>query len=74
MTDVTELLHSARKAVESADHGKALRLLDEAARLGPDLFGLLLALPIFDALPEISTMVLPPAELYHISETMLQFG
>ncbi|MFB3880754.1 MAG: tetratricopeptide repeat protein [Armatimonadota bacterium] len=39
MPDVTELLHSARRAVEAGDHKAALLLLDEAARLGPNLFG-----------------------------------
>ena len=39
MADVTELLHSARRAVEAGDHRKALPLLDEAVKLGPDLFG-----------------------------------
>jgi hypothetical protein len=39
MADVTELLHSARRAVEAGDHRTALPLLDEAVKLGPDLFG-----------------------------------
>ncbi len=40
MADVTELLHSARRAVEAGDHRKALTLLDEAAaKPGPPLFG-----------------------------------
>ena len=39
MPDVTELLHSARAAVDAGNHKAALPLLDEAATLGPDLFG-----------------------------------
>ncbi len=39
MSDVTELLHSARRAVEAGDHHKALPLIEEAAKLGPNLFG-----------------------------------
>ena len=39
MADVTSLLHSARRAVEAGDHKAALPLLDEAVKLGPNLFG-----------------------------------